>query len=431
MSALARWCHSLGAEIHGYDLQQTRLTKELEDEGMNIHYEIDVNQIPEKVVYAIYTPAVPKENIELAFFTNSDIPLFKRSEFLGDISKDYFTIAIAGTHGKTSISALTAHLLKHAGKDVSAFVGGICRNYNTNLILSDRTEILVVEADEFDRSLLRLKPNIAVISSVDRDHLDIYSDHDDILSTFIEFGKGIKEDGTLIYQSDTGPFDGLNCNRMNYSTKRQASATAPSIQIKDGNYIVDIEIRNLHIKDIKINVPGLHNIENALAASSIAYMVGLSGDQIKNGLESFMGVERRMDYRITGKVVYIDDYAHHPEEIRNTVETVRQLYPDRKLVGVFQPHLYSRTKDFLKEFATELSKLDEVILLDIYPARENPIPGITSELLSKMITKVPCQVLSKKGLFSHLSLNKPEVLLTMGAGDIGFMVEEIENLLKE
>ncbi len=429
MSALARWCHSLGASIHGYDLQPTKLTAELEKEGMIIHYNIDPDKIPENVDAAIYTPAIPKENAEYIFFAESDIPLFKRSEFLGDISKDYTTIAIGGTHGKTSISAVTAHILKNAGVNVSAFVGGICRNYNTNLILSRKTEILVVEADEFDRSLLRLKPDIAVISSIDRDHLDIYSDHDDIKSTFVKFGSGIKNKGSLVHHLSTGTFDSLKCNKISYSAQNKAPAKASNIRIKDGRYLIDIVIMEMFISNISINVPGLHNIENALAAATISYLLGLSSEKIKEGIETFLGVERRMDYRFKDdNHLYIDDYAHHPEEIRSTVETLRNLYPEKNIVGVFQPHLFSRTRDFAKEFSTELSKLDKVILLDIYPAREKPIPGISSQTIAAEIKSIPCEILDKTELINYITNSKPEVVVTMGAGDIGLLVEEIEQI---
>ncbi len=429
MSALARWCHSLGASIHGYDLQPTKLTAELEKEGMIIHYNIDPDKIPENVDAAIYTPAIPKENAEYIFFAESDIPLFKRSEFLGDISKDYTTIAIGGTHGKTSISAVTAHILKNAGVNVSAFVGGICRNYNTNLILSRKTEILVVEADEFDRSLLRLKPDIAVISSIDRDHLDIYSDHDDIKSTFVKFGSGIKNKGSLVHHLSTGTFDSLNCNKISYSAQNKAPAKASNIRIKDGRYLIDIVIKEMFISNISINVPGLHNIENALAAATVSYLLGLSSEKIKEGIETFLGVERRMDYRFKDdNHVYVDDYAHHPEEIRSTVETLRNLYPEKNIVGVFQPHLFSRTRDFAKEFSTELSKLDKVILLDIYPAREKPIPGISSQTIAAEIKSIPCEILDKTELINYITNSKPEVVVTMGAGDIGLLVEEIEQI---
>ncbi len=429
MSALARWCHSLGASIHGYDLQPTKLTAELEKEGMIIHYNIDPDKIPENVDAAIYTPAIPKENAEYIFFAESDIPLFKRSEFLGDISKDYTTIAIGGTHGKTSISAVTAHILKNAGVNVSAFVGGICRNYNTNLILSRKTEILVVEADEFDRSLLRLKPDIAVISSIDRDHLDIYSDHDDIKSTFVKFGSGIKNKGSLVHHLSTGTFDSLNCNKISYSAQNKAPAKASNIRIKDGRYLIDIVIKEMFISNISINVPGLHNIENALAAATVSYLLGLSSEKIKEGIETFLVVERRMDYRFKDdNHVYVDDYAHHPEEIRSTVETLRNLYPEKNIVGVFQPHLFSRTRDFAKEFSTELSKLDKVILLDIYPAREKPIPGISSQTIAAEIKSIPCEILDKTELINYITNSKPEVVVTMGAGDIGLLVEEIEQI---
>lgn len=430
MSAIARWCNSLGANVFGYDLTSTRLTKALEDEGMRIHYDIDVNKIPLNVDLAIYTPAIPKNNKELQYFKSSNIPTIKRSEFLGEISDEYTTVAVAGTHGKTSITALTAHILKNAGLNISAFIGGITLNYNTNLILSPNTEILVVEADEFDRSMLKLSPDIAIITSTDKDHLDIYENHDDIKNTFVEFANRIKEKGTLIYNSSTGPFDSVNRNKINYSTKQDASAIASNIRIKKGKYVIDIRIREMELVDVEINVPGIHNIENTLAAVSVSYLLGLKSTEIRDGIQSFKGVERRMEYVINGEsITYIDDYAHHPEEIRYTIETIRNLYPDSKLLVIFQPHLFSRTRDFADEFAHELSKADELWLLDIYPAREEPIEGITSEIVANKIIHTHCKIIKKDEIISLLSEKKPEVILTIGAGDIGAMVNEIKEAL--
>jgi UDP-N-acetylmuramate--alanine ligase len=433
MSALARWCNNLGATIFGYDLTPTILTKKLEDEGMTIHYESDIKNVPEKVDFAIYTPAIPKDNPELVYIKEKGIPLLKRSEFLGEISNDYKTIAVAGTHGKTSITAQIAHILKHSNFNVSAFVGGITNNYGTNLILSDKTDYLVVEADEFDRSMLKLSPDIAIITSTDRDHLDIYSDHDDIKNTFLEFANCIKENGTLIYNSKTGPFDEISRQKLNYSTIHDASAIASNIRIANGSYLVDIRLREMLLENVEINVPGIHNIENTLAAVTASYLVGVESEDIKKGIESFKGVERRMEYIINAEdIVFIDDYAHHPEEVRNTIETVRSLYPKSRIVGVFQPHLYTRTRDFAEEFAQELSKVDELWLLDIYPAREKPIEGVTSEIIAKRINNIPVKVIDKKDLLNLIAHGSQEVLLTMGAGDIGALIEDIkEALLKK
>ncbi|MBT3174331.1 MAG: UDP-N-acetylmuramate--L-alanine ligase [Lentimicrobiaceae bacterium] len=429
MSALARWCKHLGAVVYGYDAQPTNLTDELIEEGMFLHFEENTSMIPENIDYVIYTPAIPQSNIELKYFRNTKTPIFKRSEFLSLITEQFRTIAIAGTHGKTSITALTAHMLKNAGLNVSAFVGGICRNYNSNLILSENSNYLLIEADEYDRSLLKLNPLIAVISSTDEDHLDIYSDHNDIKSTFFEFGQRIKKNGTLIYNLSVGPFDKLSCEKMSYAVNPDANATASNIQLKNGKYHIDIKVEGLLIPEVRIQVPGMHNIMNTLAASSIGYLTGLSGDDIKSGIESFKGVERRMDYRLeSSEIIYIDDYAHHPEEIKFTIETIKELYPEKKITGVFQPHLYSRTNDFANEFANELSKLDEVLIMPIYPAREEPIKGVSSSLIKNKMSNKNCVISNRNEVIQFLKANKPEVLITMGAGDIGTMVKEIETL---
>ena len=430
MSALARWCAHQGAMIYGYDLQPTKLTDELISEGMIVHFTSDISLIPKNIDFVVYTPAIPSDDIEYLHFIESKTPMIKRAELIGKISHDITTIAIAGTHGKTSISALTAHILKNANLNISAFVGGICRNYNTNLILSDSTDYLVLEADEYDRSLLQIEPNIAVISSMDEDHLDIYADKNDIKNTFIEFSKKIDDGGVLIYNSTIGPFDLSNIKKLSYSGGNPASIHASNIRITEGVYIIDIDANGTPIKNISIQIPGLHNIENTLAAVAIGLELGLTPDEIKSGIETFQGVERRMDYRIKNdRVIYIDDYAHHPEEIKVTVDTIKELYPNKKITGIFQPHLYSRTRDFAKEFAGQLSKLDEVILMDIYPAREKPIPGITSEIISDSIVGTKCQTLKPKEILNYLSNNNPQVVLTMGAGDINMMVEKIENTL--
>lgn len=431
MSALARWCAHQGAQIYGYDLQSTALTDKLQKEGMVIHFKSDVKMIPENIDFVVYTPAIPADNIELLHFRLQGTPMIKRAELIGKITQNVYTIAIAGTHGKTSISALTAHILKNAGLNISAFVGGICRNYNTNLILSEKTDYLVIEADEYDRSLLQIEPNIAVISSMDEDHLDIYKDKKDIANTFIEFADKINEDGVLIYNYSIGPFDGNQAKKISYSARNNTTIFASNIRIEVGEYVIDINTPSKKISDIHIKVPGIHNIENTLAAVSIAMELGISSSVIKQGIESFLGVERRMDYRIkNGSSIYIDDYAHHPEEIRSTVDTIRELYPKSSITGIFQPHLYSRTRDFAEEFAEQLSKLDHIILMSIYPAREKPIQGVTSEIISSKIVDSPCYIYNEEEILEYLTEKKPEVLLTMGAGDINLLVPKIENVLK-
>ena len=427
MSALARWYKYQGATIYGYDLFNSALTKELINEGMIIHFDEDINKIPNNIDIVVYTPAIPSTNKEFIYLKNKGIPIIKRAALIGEITKQNNTIAIAGTHGKTSITALTAHILKNAGINVSAFVGGICKNYNTNLILSKSTDYLIVEADEYDRSLLKIEPNIAVISSMDDDHLDIYSDHNDIENTFVKFAENIPPNGLLIYNRTLNSFNKIAANSLSYGLVKDADIYASNIKIKNARFIFDIITSTNKIKDVEIKVPGEHNIKNTLAAVAIALKIGVSDEEIKKGISSFEGVERRMEFKInTEKHIFIDDYAHHPEEIKATIEAIKKLYPNKKLTGIFQPHLYSRTRDFADQFAKELSKLDKIILMDIYPAREKPIAGITSEIILKQIKKKEVKIYNKKEILNYLNNNEPELLLTMGAGDISLLVQDIK-----
>jgi len=429
MSALARWYKHQGASIYGYDLTNSPLTDRLIDEGMIIHFDEDINKLPENIDTVVYTPAIPIDNIELIYLKKQGVNIFKRAELIGEITKEFNTIAIAGTHGKTSISALIAHLLKHANINVSAFVGGICNNYNSNLILSNSTDYLVIEADEYDRSLLQIEPNIAVISSMDQDHLDIYQDHDDIKNTFKLFAQKLPQDGVLIHNSKLAPFDNAPGRHVTYGTNTNASITASNIRVKNGKFVIDVDYNTGKIENLEIQVPGIHNIENTLAAIAIALEVGLSPAKIVAGIATFKGVARRMEFKIINdNYIFIDDYAHHPEEIKVTVSAVKRLYPNKKVTGIFQPHLFSRTRDFVDEFALELSKLDEIIIMDIYPAREKPIEGITSQIIKNKIKNKNVRILNKEEILNYLSANKPEVLLTMGAGDIGLLVKRIEKL---
>lgn len=428
MSALARWYKQQDAAIYGYDLNSSPLTDELINEGMNIHFEANISQLPENIDIVVYTPAVPSDNIELVYLKNKGIPMIKRSELIGKITNDFFTIAVAGTHGKTSISALAAHLLKQAGVNVTAFVGGVCKNYNSNLILSKLTEYLIIEADEYDRSLLHIESNIAVISSMDKDHLDIYQDHEDIKTTFKKFARKLPRNGVLIHNSKIGPFDGIPGKHITYDIKNDASISASNIHVSKGKFVIDIDTEIGKIENVEIQVPGIHNIENTLAAVAIAIEIGLSLKEIKTGISTFKGVERRMDFRINNeKIIFIDDYAHHPEEIKATISAVKRLYPNKKITGIFQPHLFSRTKDFSDEFAVELSELDELILMEIYPAREKPIEGITSKTILDKVNNKNGRIMGEAEILEYLSDNQPEVLLTMGAGDIGLLVKKIES----
>lgn len=429
MSALARWYHHHGAIIYGYDLNSSLLTDELINEGMIIHFNEDISKLPKNIDTVVYTPAIPSDNIEFIYLKNKGIHIIKRAELIGLISKDYTTIAIAGTHGKTSISALIAHLLKHANINVSAFVGGHCKNYNSNLILSNITDYLIIEADEYDRSLLQIEPDIAVISSMDEDHLDIYQNHDDIKNTFKLFAQKLPQNGVLIHSSKLEPFNTAPGKHITYGTNSEALIRASNIRVQNSKFIIDVDTEIGKIESLEIQVPGIHNIENTLAAVAIAMEVGLSFAEIKSGITTFKGVSRRMDFRIINKtLIFIDDYAHHPEEIKATISAVKQLYPDKRITGIFQPHLFSRTRDFSDEFANELSKLDEIILMEIYPAREKPIVGISSRIIKDKINNKTVRIFNEKEILEQLSSNKPEVLLTMGAGDIGLLANKIERL---
>jgi len=429
MSALARYFKYLGKDVSGYDLTPTPLTEELISEGIAIRFDEDTEKLPENIDLVIYTPAVPDDNVLFSWYQSRNVPFLKRSEALGVLSEETFTIAIAGTHGKTSISAITAHLLKSSGLSVTALFGGIPKNYGSNVILSESPEYLLLEADEFDRSFLTLNPDIAVVSSIDEDHLDIYNNIDSLLDGFRKFTGRIRSGGVLIYQSKLKTklmFDGKS---ISYSADKDADINAKNITIENGYFVFDFVSDKMRINNIKLHIPGLHYIENTLAAIAVGIHLGLNEKQIKEGVESFKGVERGFDTHISGEVVYIDDYAHHPEEIRATVHAVRMLYPGRKIVGAFQPHLYSRTRDFADEFAAALSTLDEVILLDIYPAREKPIPGVSSEMILKKVTGKNKFLLSKTELLAYAGKLTNEIFLTLGAGDIGLLTDKIKNRL--
>jgi UDP-N-acetylmuramate--alanine ligase len=432
MSALARYFHQRGVEIHGYDLTSGPLTEALQKEGMYVHFDDNIKKIPENIDLAVYTPAIPADNSELAFFRKIQKPLLKRAELIEQLTKDHFTIAVAGTHGKTSISSLTAHLLKSAGKNITALVGGICKNYNSNLVSSIKTDYFLVEADEFDRSFLKLKPNISLVSSMDADHLDIYGSHEELKKNFKAFVNNTVEGGTLVYNLKLKELNTFPGNKVSYGLKTTANFRANKIRIVEGRFNFNIFYGDIIIKNISLQVPGYHYVENALAAVAIAFELGLTADEVKKGLESFEGVERRFEFHVnTLKTVYIDDYAHHPEEIRVTLEAARKLFPGRKICGIFQPHLYSRTRDFAEGFAQSLDQLDEIILLNIYPARELSIPGITSKVIFDLMKNPNKILIEKENLIPFLEKKNVDVLITIGAGDIGMMTEKIKNLLAQ
>lgn len=431
MSAIARYFNEMGAQVWGYDKTETVLTKKLVEEGMNIHYDENVDGIPRGIDLVVYTPAVPSTHAELVYFRERDYPVKKRAEVLGIISKGKKTIAIAGTHGKTSTSTITTHVLRVGGVDCSAFLGGIAHNYGSNFIYGE-SDWVVIEADEFDRSFLWLSPDIATIMSLDADHLDIYGDLEQMMETgFRAFVKNLKPNGQLlIINRERAQFADFE-NVQSFGIE-EGDVKATNIQVKNGFFVFDYESEKITIRDIQFSLPGRHNIENALAAITIAVSLGVKPAKIKEALKSFRGIKRRFDrVFVSDEVVYIDDYAHHPSELKAAINAARELYPGKKLTGIFQPHLFSRTQDFSAGFAEALDGLDEVLLLEIYPARELPIPGVTSDLILRQMKNKNKQLCQMDAVVDELKHRELQVVLTLGAGDIDCLVPEIEGFLRE
>ena len=435
MSAIARYFNSIGCKVSGYDKTKTALTAQLEVEGIAIHFDEDINQIPasikEEGVLVIYTPAIPTENKEFQHLKSEGVKLYKRSEVLGLISQNYFTIAVAGTHGKTTTSSIVAHILNECGVNCIAFLGGISLNFNSNLLLNDNATVMVVEADEYDKSFLTLNPDIALVTSLDADHLDVYGNKEAMKSTYAEFVNQIKVEGKLITKPAYVSVLNIRSN-IDVSTYSitEGDTLASSMSIKEGDYYVDVQSGNDLIQEVKIGLPGIHNVENAIGAFAIADKLGITKSKIKEALGSYKGVQRRFETHIkTADIVYIDDYAHHPSELEMCIKSARELYPDKRITGIFQPHLYSRTKDFVDDFAESLSLLDELILLDIYPARELPIEGVTSEMILNKVSLSDKRVVKKQNLLDVLATKQVEVLLTLGAGDIDVFVNPIREQL--
>lgn len=429
MSALARYFKAIGKNVSGYDKTETDLTIELSKLGIDIHFEDKIDLIPNDYyvenTLVIVTPAVPISHSEWNYFLERNYELKKRAEVLGIITKDTFCFAVAGTHGKTTTSGILGHILFECGVDVTAFVGGIVENYNSNLIGTGKT-VTVVEADEFDRSFLHLHPNIACVTSMDADHLDIYGDKSAIEASFTEFADKVKDKTKLFITKDL-PINGVTC-----AVNEEAKFSALNIRIINSQYVFEVQTPSETIYNLEFGLPGKHNLMNAVMALAMAKTFGLPTEDIANALRSFKGIKRRFSYQIkTEKLVYIDDYAHHPTEINAVHQAVRELYPNKKIVAVFQPHLFSRTKDFADDFAKSLSAFDEVILLDIYPARELPKEGITSQWLLDKIQNNNKKLVSKQQLIPEILESDATVIVTIGAGDIGELVSTIKKALNE
>lgn len=430
MSALARYFNANGKVVAGYDRTSTDITEMLEKEGIKVHFTDEVEVIPASfknttTTLVVYTPAIPKDHKELTFFQENGYQVVKRSEVLGFITKNSFCLAVAGTHGKTTTSSILAHIMVESGASVSAFLGGIAENFNSNLVLKG-SEYTVVEADEFDRSFLRLSPNIACITSMDADHLDIYGDEQHLIEGFHEFARKIKPGGSLIVRN------GLNIAGETYGLEDSSDYSFQNIHIVYGIYHFDFKYAGGIYKDITFMKPGRHNLLNALAAIAMAVKAGIAPEKLLPHLATFKGVKRRFSYIIKEKdFVFIDDYAHHPSEINALYQAVTEMYPNTPKTIVFQPHLFTRTRDFMNDFAKSLSQFDEVILLDIYPARELPIEGITSQVLLEKITTSKKTLVSKTELIPLLLKKRPQLLLAVGAGDIGAEVAHIKEAMKK
>ena len=432
MSGLARYFHHLGCVVCGYDKTSTDLTTDLHNEGMPVIFDDNKDwipmsfQSPDEGTLIIYTPAVPKDSEILNYFKDNGFELFKRSQVLGIISRGMFTVAIAGTHGKTTTSTMVAHILKDSGKDCSAFLGGISSNYHSN-VLYGKNNIVVVEADEYDRSFLTLNPDIAIITSMDADHLDIYGDHSHLTDSFKLFASQIKPGGVLIHKKGLDLASGFT-----YAVEAEADASASNIKIHDGDFYFDFKNGKVSITDIKLGIAGLHNIENATAAIEACLLLDIDPEAIKSALGSFKGVKRRFEYIVKNEHhIYIDDYAHHPEELKACIRSVKRLYPDKKLTTIFQPHLYTRTRDFADGFAEALDMTDELIILDIYPARELPIEGVDAEMILNLMKLSNKRRLSKHDVVEVIKNEKPELLLTVGAGDIDQLVQPLKQVLQD
>jgi UDP-N-acetylmuramate--alanine ligase len=425
MSALARYFKVNGKNVAGYDKTATKITDALIDLGVEIHFNDAVKNIPslfldKEKTFLVYTPAIPKTHLEFNYFQDHGFEILKRAEILGKITEHTFCLAVAGTHGKTTTSSILGHIMQPT--KATSFLGGIAENYNSNLILGE-DKISVVEADEFDRSFLQLSPNIACITSMDADHLDIYGEHEALITSFNDFANKVSDQMIVA--------KGLPIEGLTYAINEEADYKAYNLQVENGKYIFDVKTPKDTVENLELYLPGKHNVMNALAALAIADQYGVSLEKIKQSLKSFKGVQRRFSYKINSDdLVLIDDYAHHPTEINAVENSVREMYPNEKVLAVFQPHLFSRTQDFVEDFAIELSKFDELLLLDIYPARELPIEGVTSKWMLDKIELEKKELVQKNNLVDKIRKSSAKVIVMLGAGDIGVMVNEVVNQLK-
>lgn len=439
MSALARYYIQKGLTVAGYDRTPTPLTRELEAEGASIHYSEDLSLVPEiclepTTTLVVYTPAIPGDHAELAYFRQNGFRILKRAEVLGNLTREHKGLCVAGTHGKTTTSSMTAHLLHQSHVGCNAFLGGITKNYGTNYLLSAESDYVVIEADEFDRSFHHLTPYATVITATDPDHLDIYGTEEAYLESFSHYTSLIKEGGYLVLHTGLKMKPRTQPGVTTYSYSRnEGDFHATNIRMGDGRIVFDLVSPLGNICDVELGVPVGINIDNGIAAMALAQIAGLTAEEIRNAMLSFGGVDRRFDFHVrTPEKAYLSDYAHHPEELRQSITSIRQVYPGKRIVGIFQPHLYTRTRDFYREFADALSLLDEVILTEIYPAREQPIPGVDSELIMRHLQKgVPARIIRKDDVLECVKQLDYDVLMTLGAGDLDNYADRIAMLVRQ
>lgn len=432
MSAIARFFAQRQAVVAGYDLTKTDLTSRLVSEGMSIIDQDDIKLLDKDADLVVYTPAIPASNAILNWYRKNGYPVYKRSDVLQWITESYFSITVAGTHGKTTISTLIAYLIREAGEGCNAFLGGISVNYESNYWSSEQ-QVAVIEADEYDRSFLKLFPNIAILTAMDADHLDIYGTEEEVQKAFIQYTGNIKEGGALIVKHGLSRMaDLMGANKITYSLQDDAAdVLARHIVQRDGAYHFDVVAKDWVIKDLYLPIGGMHNVENTVAAIAVTRALGIDPEKVKTALARFKGVKRRFEYIIkTNNQVFIDDYAHHPEELEALIVSAKKLFPGKKCMVVFQPHLYSRTRDFAQGFADSLSLADEVVLLDIYPARELPIEGVTSRIIAEKMTNTPVRILSKIDLLAYMHEVSVELFITAGAGDIDKMVLPLKTIIE-